>query len=54
MQLCGGFIGRMPGRMLENPGEIGLAPDTQSYSPLAFLPSGFLAFRDRIGKRSGG
>jgi len=36
--------------MLINPGEIGLALDTQSNSPLVFLPSGFLAFRGGLGK----
>ena len=50
MQLRGGFIGCMPGRMLVNPGQIGLALDTQSRPPLVFLPSGFLAFRGRLGK----
>jgi hypothetical protein len=50
MELCGGFIGCMPGWMLENPGEIGLAFSAQYSSPLAFLPSGFLAFRSRLGK----
>src|SRR5260370_38381816 len=29
VELCGGFIGCMPGWMLVNPGEIGLALDTQ-------------------------
>jgi hypothetical protein len=41
----------MPGRMLVNPGEIGLAFDTQYGAPLAFpLPSGFLAFQGSLGK----
>jgi hypothetical protein len=29
MELCGGFVGCMPGWMLVNPGDIGLALDTQ-------------------------
>jgi hypothetical protein len=51
MELWGGFVGCMPGRMLVNPGEIGLALDRQLGSPLVFLPSGFLAFRCQLGKR---
>src|SRR5260370_35567164 len=50
MELCGGFVGCMPGWMLVNPGEIGLAFNAQYSSPLAFLPSGFLAFRSCLGK----
>ena len=29
MKLCGGFIGCVPGRMLVDPGEVGLTLDTQ-------------------------
>ena len=43
MKLCGGFIGCVPGRMLIDPGNVGLALDGQYGSPLAFRPSGFLA-----------
>src|ERR1700679_3320685 len=51
MELCGGFVGCMPGRMLVDPGDIGLALDTQYVAPLAFRPSVFLAFRSSLGKR---
>ena len=50
VKLCGGFIGRVPGGMFVNPGNVGLALDTQYDSPLAFLPGGFLAFRRSLGK----
>jgi hypothetical protein len=29
MKLCGGFIGCVPGRMFVDPGNVGLAFDTQ-------------------------
>jgi hypothetical protein len=35
--LRGGFVGCVPGRMLKNPGNVGLALDGQRNSPLAFL-----------------
>ena len=47
MQLRGGFVGCMPGRMLVNPGDVGLAFDRQCSSPLAFLPSGFCGLSRR-------
>src|SRR6202035_1470571 len=37
MELRGGFIGCMPGGMLVDPGDVGLALDRQSGSPLVFL-----------------
>jgi len=37
MQLRRGFIGCMPGWMLVNPGDVGLALDTQCGAPLAFF-----------------
>ena len=48
MQLRGGFVGGMPGRMLVNSGDVGLAFDRQCSSPLAFLlPSGFCGLSRR-------
>jgi hypothetical protein len=41
MELCGGFIGCVPGWMLVDPGNVGLALDGQPNSPLVFLPSDF-------------
>jgi hypothetical protein len=40
----------MPGRMLVDPGDVGLALDTQYFAPLAFRPGFFLAFRSSLGK----
>jgi hypothetical protein len=37
MELCGGFIRCVPGRMLVDPGDVGLALDRQNGTPLAFL-----------------
>jgi hypothetical protein len=52
MELCGGFIRCVPGRMLVNPGDVGLALDRQYGTPLAFfLSSVFLACREGLGKR---
>jgi hypothetical protein len=42
MQLCGGFVGCMPGRMLVNPGDIGLALDAQVVLRWRFLFPAFL------------
>src|SRR5262249_54345667 len=39
VQLCGGFVGCVPGRVLKNTGNVGLALDGQLNSPLAFLLS---------------
>ena len=48
VELGGGFVGCMPGRMLVNPGNVGLALDGQMRSPLAFLiSSGFLGLYGR-------
>src|ERR1700721_1997904 len=51
LELCGGFIGGMRGRMFVDPGDIGFALDTQYFAPLAFRPGFFLAFRNSLGKR---
>src|SRR5947207_166933 len=52
MQLRGGFVGRIPGWMLVNPGDIGLALDAQYGAPLAFFfSSGFLTCQRGLGKR---
>jgi len=37
MELGGGFVGCMPGGMLVDPGNVGLALDGQLQSPLAFV-----------------
>src|SRR5439155_19549208 len=37
MQLRGGFVGRMPGWVLVDPGDVGLALDAQYGAPLAFF-----------------
>src|SRR6185437_9914858 len=48
---CGGFVGCVPGWMLIDPGNVGLAPDGQYGTPLAFGRSGFLACWRSLGKR---
>ncbi len=47
MQLRGRFVGCVPGRMLVDPGQIGLALDAQYGSPLVFLPGGFCGLSGR-------
>src|SRR3954468_21801372 len=41
MELRGGFVRRVPGRVFVDPGNVGLAFDGQIRSPLAFLASVF-------------
>jgi hypothetical protein len=41
VELRGGFVRRMPGRVLVDPGNVGLALDGQLKSPLAFLLAPF-------------
>ncbi len=56
VELCGGFVGCVPGRVLIDPGEVGFSSDTQYVSPLAvsftFLPSGFVACREQAWQAS--
>jgi len=52
MKLCGGFIGCVPGRMLVDPGEVGLTLDTQVVLRWRFLvPAVFVACQRGLGKR---
>jgi hypothetical protein len=52
VKLCGGFIGRVPGRMLVDPGNVGLALDGQlSFSAGVSFPAVFVACRRDLGKR---
>jgi hypothetical protein len=52
MELCGGFIGCVPGWMLVDPGNVGFALDGQMVLRWRFLfPVIFLACRGGLGKR---
>ena len=51
MELCGGFIGCVPGRMLVDPGEVGLALDGQVVLRWRFFFAAFSGLSGGLGKR---